>query len=156
MSTDLVDSLLADIPAEEVEDKRIGKHDDAVFKTEVEVTTNEWEGKLLYSLTAKFDITDQEGQPAIVQQGISLPDSEAPNGYKQQLLQWLQAFGLVAVTSKNVPILPANVDEEQRREFVDKIAAAFNTRVGQVVPIVVYLSKKGYVNARAGKPVKKD
>lgn len=155
MSTDFVDSLLADLPSEEVNDKRLGKHDDAVLKTDVEITSNEWEGKLLYSLTAKFDITDQEGQPAVVQQGISIPDSEAPNGYKQQLLQWLKAFQLVDASSKNAPILPANASDEDRQAFVEKVASAFNTRVGAEVPIVVYQSKKGFVNVRAGTPAKK-
>ena len=155
MSNEFIDSLLADIPAEEVVDKRIGTYSDAVLKTEVEVQANEWEGKFIYSLTAKFDIVDQDGNPAIVQQGIGIPDSEAPGWAKQALLQWLHAFELVDPTSKNTPIIPANGDEDTKRGFVEKIAAAFNTRVGATVPVVVYMSKKGFVNVRAGKPVKK-
>lgn len=153
--SDFVDSLLADIPAEEVVDKRIGTYSDATLKTDVVVSSNEYEGKQLYSLVAKFDIVDQDGQPAIVQQNINVPDSEAPGWAKGALLAWLHAFELVPAASKNTPIIPANADEEVKRSFVEKIAAAFNTRVGQEVPIVVYQANSGYVNARAGKPAKK-
>jgi hypothetical protein len=154
MSNDFIDSLLADIPAEEVSDKRLGTHDNAVFASDVAISTNEYEGKLLYSLVAKFKITDQEGNDAIVQQNISLPDKDAPNGYKQQLLSWLHAFGIVARDSKNAPVLPTDAGEEVKQGYVEKIAAAFNTKVGEVVPIVVYQNKKGFVTVRAGKATK--
>lgn len=151
MSNDFIDSLLADIPAEEVSDKRLGAHDEAVLASDVTISSNEYEGKLLYSLVTKFKITDSEGQDAIVQQNISIPDKEAPNGYKQQLLSWLHAFGIVAKESKNAPVLPVDVDEEVKLGYVEKIGAAFNTKVGCAVPIVVYENKKGFVTVRAGK-----
>lgn len=152
MSQDLLDSLLADIPTEEVRDERLGVHDDAVLATAVVVTANEYEGKLLYSLVAKFKITDQSGKEAFVQTNISLPDAESPAWAKQVLLSWLHAFKIVPLTSKQTPLLPTG-DEDERRGVAERIASAVNTRVGEVVGITAFEQKKnGYVGVRANRP----
>ena len=152
MSQDLLDSLLGDIPTEEVKDNRLGSHDDAVLVTDVTVSANEYEGKLLYSLVSKFKITDSEGKEAFVQTNISLPDAESPQWAKQVLLSWLHAFKIVPLTSKNTPLLPTG-DEETRQDVAGRIAAAVNTRVGEVVGITVFEQKKnGYVGVRANRP----
>lgn len=152
MSQDLLDSLLGDIPTEEVKDNRLGVHDDAVLATDVTIIANEYEGKLLYSLVSKFKITDSEEKEAFVQANISLPDAESPQWAKQVLLSWLHAFKLVPLTSKQTPLLPSG-DEETRRNVAERIAAAVNTRVGEVVGITVFEQKKnGYVGVRANRP----
>jgi hypothetical protein len=154
MSQDLLDSLLGDIPTEEVRDERLGVHDDAVLASDVTVTTNEFDGKLLYSLVTKFKITDSSEKEAFVQTNISLPDAEAPTGYKQQLLSWLHAFKLVPLTSKQTPLLPGG-SEEDRRSVAERIAAAVNTRVGEVVGVTVYEKtgkNAGFVGVRANRP----
>jgi hypothetical protein len=150
MSQDLLDSLLGDIPTEEVRDERLGVHDDAVLASDTTVTANEYEGKLLYNLVAKFKITvgDREN---FVQTNISLPDAEAPSGYKQQLLSWLHGFKIVPLTSKQTPLLPSG-SEEDRQSVAERIAAAVNTRVGEVVGITVYEKRNGFVGVRANRP----
>jgi hypothetical protein len=157
MSTDLIDSLLADIPVEEVVDERVGVHDDAVLAEPVTITSNEYDGKLLYSLVAKFSFTVGE-KTVKAQSNISLPDSESPTWVKQVLLAWLHAFQLVPLTSKKSPVLPSNVDEEIRLEFAQKIAAAVNVRVGETVGITMYEQTKGknagFVAVRPNRPRK--
>jgi hypothetical protein len=152
MSDDFIDGLLSDLPVEELTDKRLGVHDDAVLATNVELTSNDWEGKTLYSLTAKFNIKDQDGEEAKVQTNINVPDSDAPSWAKQVLLAWLHAFRIVPFSSKNAPIVPATLPEEEKVEFIGKIAAAFNTKVGEAVGITVYENKQGFVNVRPNKP----
>lgn len=152
MSTELIDSLLADIPTEEVKDDRLGVHDEAHLTSPLTVAANEWQGKMIYSLRGELHIKDVNGEDSKVSLNISVPDSEAPKGFKQVLLQWLQGFGIVPPLSKNAPVIPAALDEESKRAFVEKIAAAINTRVGEPVSVTVYEQRNGFTGVRANRP----
>lgn len=147
---ELIDTLLADIPAEEVKDERLGKYDDAVFVKPVEIRAMAREdGGTDYSLGLTFKVVNDKGEHQAVA-FVSVPGRDAEQWQKNFLLRWLHAFGLLPITNKNVPVLPDG-DEETRRTIVEKIAAAFNTQVGQTVSITITESKKGFVNVNPGK-----
>jgi len=158
MSTDLIDSLLADIPAEEVRDERIGNYDSAVLAKDVTVSTKVTDdGVTQYSLVAEFAIENDRGAHKITS-FIRLPEAgqsedKANSFFKNSLLRWLHAFGLIPSTNKNTPVLPTG-DEDTRAEFATKVAAIFNTKVGESVAIGVSENKMGYVNVNPGKAKK--
>ena len=158
MSTDLIDSLLADIPAEEVRDERIGSYDSAILAKDVTVSTKVSEdGVTQYSLVAEFQLENDRGTHKITS-FIRLPeaglnDDKANSFFKNSLLRWLHAFGLIPTTNKNTPVLPSG-DEETRAQFAAKIAAIFSTKVGESVAISVAENKMGYVNVNPGKAKK--
>jgi hypothetical protein len=149
MSQDLLDSLLADIPAEEVRDERIGTYDDAVLVKDVDIQVKDTEHGTQYALVAEFKVTNEAGDHKAVAY-IGIPNKDSEGWRKNFLLRWLHAFALIPFTNKNTPVLPDG-DEETRHQVAEKIASAFNTKVGESVAIVIQENKQGFVNINPGK-----
>ena len=149
-TVDFLDGLLKDIPAEEVKDERLGTYPDAVLlkDTKVNVRTGD-DNQTSYSLEAHFQVQNDKGKHIAVA-FIGIPNRSSEQWQKNFALRWLHAFGLLPITNKNVPVLPDG-NEDVRRDYVDRIAVAFNTKVGETVAISIAESKKGFVNVNPGK-----